>query len=591
MNRKVNKIVKTTFLSLLPTQVVLIGIPVVNTLMLNILIGRFLGESALAAQGYVNPIICLEAFLLIFGVGAQILCGQMMGRGDKEGVRGAFSVAVIASIVSGIILGGSMFLTSYGFASVLGAGTDAIDITAAYLRGLSPGVVPMLLFQTLLCFLVLECNAKLSVMAILVNLVANMLFTLLNLCVFQKGLFGVGIANFLSYIVALLLCIPHFFKNDGLFRFSFKDIRKGMFKNIAFLGTPIAVMAIFDVFRNVWLNNIVTAYYGIGGMAAFSLALSVTGNVNSTLQQAHQVAASIISSVLYGERDVESLRELPNTTMRVITPISIIIAAIFFMLPAQISEMFGATAENLPLYVHFFRFYGTWIVLDVLFSPSMAIYQSTGRTNVAFVIHVVTDFVFPMLLLGYIALTGAGSFVDIVGITQTMFGVVMVIAYYVMKNRSLPKSIFDITYIPSTFSVPAKDRFVGTIQTKEDVANVSKKVIDFCKSKHINNIVSCYTGLCVEEVVVNTIENNREIEKGDKEIKVILIYENHDVSIIIRDNFPQMNPIEVLKRYDNTDDISKGLGLRLVTKIAKEVNYSSALNLNVLSISGIGNYK
>ena len=49
-----------------------------------------------------------------------------------------------------------------------------------------------------------------------------------------------------------------------------------------------------------------------------------------------------------------------------------------------------------------------------------------------------------------------------------------------------------------------------------------------------------------------------------------------------------MDPTEVLKKYDNSRDVAKSLGLRLVTKAAKEVNYSSALNLNVLFISGMG---
>lgn len=553
------------------------------------LIGRFLGEPALAAQGYVNPIILLETSLLIFGVGAQILCGQMLGRGDKEGVRGSFSVAVIASIVCGAILGAIMLFASYGLAEILGAEADAIDITAAYLRGLSFGVVPMLLFQTLLCFLVLECSAKLSTTAMLINLATNIIFTVLNLIVFRKGLLGVGIANSLSYMSVLLLCIPHFLKKDAMFSFSFKDIRSDMFKSIVFLGAPTSIMVAFDVFRNAWLNNIVTAYYGIGGMAAFSLVLNVTGNIGSTIQQAHQVATSVISSVLYGERDVESLRELPNTTMRAIAPISFIITAMFCIFPKPISELFGATAGNLPLYIRFFRLYGSWIVLDILFSPSIAIYQSTGRSYVALIIHVVTDFVFPMLLLGLITFTGAGNLVDIIGIAQTVVGIVMVVAYYIIKKKSLPKSIFELTYIPSTFSVPASDRFFETIQSKEDAVNVAQKAIDFCTSRNIDQEMSYFTGLCIEEVATNTIECNPNVKKGDKEIKVILIYENHDISMIIRDNFPQMNPLQVLKMYDNYGDPSKGLGIRLVTKVAKEVNYSSALNLNVMRISGIGN--
>ncbi|MDO4938572.1 MAG: ATP-binding protein [Lachnospiraceae bacterium] len=109
----------------------------------------------------------------------------------------------------------------------------------------------------------------------------------------------------------------------------------------------------------------------------------------------------------------------------------------------------------------------------------------------------------------------------------------------------------------------------------------------FCKSKALEGRISLYTGLCIEEIAVNTLDYNSGISREDKEIKVLVFYENHDISLMIRDNYPQMDPMKLLKRYDNSDDPFKGLGLRMVTKVAKNVNYSSALNMNVLTVSNI----
>ena len=48
----------------------------------------------------------------------------------------------------------------------------------------------------------------------------------------------------------------------------------------------------------------------------------------------------------------------------------------------------------------------------------------------------------------------------------------------------------------------------------------------------------------------------------------------------MRNNYPPFNPIEWANIHDAVDPI-KSIGIRMVSKLAKEINYSAVINLNV----------
>src|SRR3569623_1049667 len=76
----------------------------------SIWVGRFIGESALAATSNAN-IIMLLMFSAVFGFGmaATILIGQSVGRGDIEAARRAFGSAV------GLVIGGAVVIAIIGW--------------------------------------------------------------------------------------------------------------------------------------------------------------------------------------------------------------------------------------------------------------------------------------------------------------------------------------------------------------------------------------------------------------------------------------------------------------------------------------------
>ncbi len=113
-------------------------------------VGRFLGESALAATSNANIIMFL-VFSAVFGFGmaATILVGQSIGAKDIDGARRAFGSAV------GLVIGGAILVSALGWIftpdilDLLATPGDATALAQAYLRVIFLGL-PMSMLLVLL---------------------------------------------------------------------------------------------------------------------------------------------------------------------------------------------------------------------------------------------------------------------------------------------------------------------------------------------------------------------------------------------------------------------------------------------------------
>lgn len=117
----------------------------------SIWVGRFLGESALAATSNANIIMFLM-FSAVFGFGmaATILVGQAMGRRDVEAARRAFGSAIGLVMGGAVIVGMLGWLFSPQILRLLGTPGDSMPLALAYLRVIFLGMPASMLMVLLM---------------------------------------------------------------------------------------------------------------------------------------------------------------------------------------------------------------------------------------------------------------------------------------------------------------------------------------------------------------------------------------------------------------------------------------------------------
>lgn len=582
--RSESSLILKIFISLFPVQAITVGLPAINGLITGALIGSFLGDEALAAQGFAIPVTIVIKVLLIFNVGSQILCGQLLGRGDENEIKRTFSTGLTFSVIAGAALTLILLFFSGPLATLLGARDAMVPLTAEYLRGYSISVIPTMLTTCLLTALQLDCEKARPVAVIILNMVLNIAANLANIFIFHKGIYGVGIANAFAYTASFLLCLPHFIRKTKVFRYSLSGVSFGILKQIAVLGVPNATLALCDTLRGGVLNNVISYFYGPIGMAAMAVAGNVNQSIADPIQAGDIGASGIVASILFGERDIDSLRKLPKTVAKAVIPISVAAYALIFFLAGPIAGVFGADPENMNLYILCIRLLPTWLLADFLISPSIAIYQSMGKTGMSNALNILNNFGFQLVIF----IASVIFNVPWISICTATIGCIMtylfLTAYYVIRQKRLPKSPLEVTYISSDFSVPATDRLALTVRNLQDSMAASIETIRFCIDKEFSRTASNMAGLCVEEVTTNRLLHSK-VKDDDEEhsIDIRIIYEKNGLEIMIRDNFPGFNPAKWLENF-HSDDSFRALGIRTVMKAAKRVDYTSVLNLSILSI-------
>ena len=147
------------------------------------------------------------------------------------------------------------------------------------------------------------------------------------------------------------------------------------------------------------------------------------------------------------------------------------------------------------------------------------------------------------------------------------------------KLGHFPKSLYDMLFIKSELSC-GKTMSVS-IKAFNEVSGISEKIQIFCSSSGIDKKKSYAAGLCVEEMTRNALHNTKS--KHSPSVDIFVSCEENNVTIRIRDNTTEFDPKTRLSAFDPCDPC-KNIGIRIVSGIAKKMNYQSRFGMNVLSI-------
>ena len=579
-------IIRKLYLSLFPIQALAAGLPFINSLLSTCLIGNLIGPTALAAIGFTSPLnSAVVAISSMVAIGSQLLCGQSLGKGDQAGMRRTFTCAVLVCIVIGLFFTAAYLLFPVPIAHLLGSSADTLAMTADYIRGMSFGMVFSVLSACLLPFLQLDQKGGLSSVSVVLMACVNVVGNLLNALVFHGGMFGAGLSTSLANILSVLVCLPHFLLHSKAFRFTLSEFNFRTVRSIFYQGLPSAVTPACNVIRERLLNQFIFALGGTVAMSAFAVTINLANSIGCTLEGGFNGSNSLLASVLVGERDSSSLRDLPRISIRASYWMYTVAYAALFFLAKPLCLLFGAEPEFISVYTMVLRLYCLWFLTNAFKTYPVCIYRAMGKVTLTSLFFVWNSLITPIICC--FLLSPAFGLPVVVGspVICEIFTILAYAVYFTGKAKRLPRSPLELAYIPSNaVSAPRENRFKATLRTVEEAVAVSQQAIEFCRSKGLSSKTAYYCGLCLEEMMVDTITNGfTRGKRKDYTIDLRMICEDGGISVLLRDNSQHFDPTEWLALYA-PEDPSRSVGIRMVSKLAKEMNYTSALGLNVLTI-------
>ncbi len=219
--------------------------------------GQYLGASAVAAAGLVNPItLFINIIGALLGPGLAIVSTKYLGMANKEKVNRVFNTVMISEFTIALTAGVMLFTVSRGLAEILGANADdkaIVQLSADYMRGFAFAIIPMVLDVALAGMMVLDNDNKRGVASMLSILAGDVLFDYLNAAVFHGGMFGMAIATALSQLLGLLVVLTHFLRKNRILHFALIKPDLTLLKEVALSGVPNAVSMGSNALRGIVL--------------------------------------------------------------------------------------------------------------------------------------------------------------------------------------------------------------------------------------------------------------------------------------------------------------------------------------------------
>ena len=257
-----------------------------------IVVGRFVGQSALAAVGSTSSLINLLINIFVgLSIGTNVLTARYIGAKKEEEVSAVIHTSVLISLISGTVLIVIGVCFSGVFLSLMGTPSDVIDQASLYMRIYFIGMPAMMLYN--FCSAVLRAigDTKRPLVFLLIAGVINAILNLNFVLVFHLGVAGVAIGTVVSQTVSAYLILRCLMKEEGACHFSFHclKIHPNILLRMARIGLPAGLQgAVFSV-SNVLIQSSINSFGSIvmaGSTAASNLENFVYAAMNSMYQTA-----------------------------------------------------------------------------------------------------------------------------------------------------------------------------------------------------------------------------------------------------------------------------------------------------------------
>ncbi|MBQ8093941.1 MAG: MATE family efflux transporter [Clostridia bacterium] len=238
----------------------------------SMIIGKCLGENALAAVSTSNPIMTI----VILGVsglsmGASVLMSRFYGADQPEKVRHEFATTLIFSILCslGVFILGLLF--SANILRLIRTPEVILPEATTYLRVMFFGFLLTFLYNLLAAAMRSLGDSKTPLISLSVSCVLNILLDLLFVAVLEWGVFGAAFATVLSQCVSVLTQVVLIRRKMPILHLSSSDIRMDMslLRETLSIGSLTALQQSAQPIGKVLIQSVINAQ-GVIAIGAFN---------------------------------------------------------------------------------------------------------------------------------------------------------------------------------------------------------------------------------------------------------------------------------------------------------------------------------
>lgn len=217
----------------------------------SIVVGRFIGDNALAAVGSAGPVLNLLLVLFVgIAVGAGIMVSQHYGAKDRQNLSRTIGTCITLTAIASLVIMIIGPLVTMPLLELLNTPPSIIDWCADYLIIFFLGSAGFAFYNILSGILRGLGDSLSALVFLLVATFLNIVLDILFVAYFGMGVGGVALATVIAQVVSAILCFLKLKKMDESFdlNWSMLKLTKEHSLNVVRLGLPSGItQAIFSL--------------------------------------------------------------------------------------------------------------------------------------------------------------------------------------------------------------------------------------------------------------------------------------------------------------------------------------------------------
>lgn len=391
-------------------------------------VSKGLGANGLAALNIAIPVYSfIHGCGLMFGMGGATRFSIFRSQKKQKNSNFVFTNTVCITLFTAMIFVLTGMFLSGEITSMLGADENIFSMTNTYLKVILLFAPAFMMNDVMLCFVRNDGNPKLSMYAMLIGSMSNIVLDYIFIFPMRMGIFGAVFATGIAALISLLILSPHWLRTTAGFRLVKTKLQGGLMGGIMSLGFPSLVTEVASGIVMITFNTIILGLVGNVGVAAYGVIANLSLVVTAIYTGIAQGSQPLFSKA-YGSGDKAGIGAILRYAMAAAVVASAVIYSVVFLFADPITRAFnsGQNAQLQEIASYGLRIYFT-AVLFVGFNIVLSVYfTSTENAIPAHIISILRGLVIivPMafVLSRLLELTGVWMAFPVTELTVALLG-------------------------------------------------------------------------------------------------------------------------------------------------------------------------
>ena len=334
-----------------------LGIPMVISLLVaalyNVVDTYFvsgLGKEAVAAVSVAFPIqLIFLGIGLTFGAGAGSYISRLLGAKNNKEANIVATVSLFSSAIMAIILAIVLFYSLDSVMKFMGATPVIMELAKTYTSLFIIGGVLGAVNVTLGNLAVSQGAAKISLKAMIVGSLSNIILDPIFIFKLNLGVKGAAIATLIARVITSLMYLIYFIGDKNLIKIKIQNFKPtvAIYKEILKIGISLLIL---QILQTIAISKIsyAASFYGEEAIAAMGIVLRIV-TLGTNVVAGYMKGLQPIAGFNYGAKDYERVQEAIKSSIKWTTLFCIVWTAIIYLFAPSILSIFGKDKDVLRI--------------------------------------------------------------------------------------------------------------------------------------------------------------------------------------------------------------------------------------------------